>query len=182
MSLQSDATLALKRVVIISIFAAIAVVLSIVESMIPINLQVPGAKLGLANIMVLTCLMFLRGRDALSLIMLKTLLTAFIFGTFSSFLFSIFGAIFSFIVMYLLIRGFGSSFSLIGISIAGGIAHNIGQLTAAFMIFKTTKIFYYLPVLMITGIITGIFIGIAVKYLVKSLSGLTLFEPFAQTK
>ncbi|WP_106769066.1 Gx transporter family protein [Paenibacillus faecalis] len=174
----SESALLLKRTVIISIFAAVAVVLSIVESLIPVNMSVPGAKLGLANIMVLTCLYFLRGRDALTLIVLKTVLTAMIFGTFSSFLFSLFGAVFSFVVMYGLLKISGKRLSLIGISIAGGVAHNIGQLTAASIIFKTSSIFYYLPALLLTGIVTGILVGIAVKYLVSSLSKLSLFAGF----
>ena len=174
----NESALLLKKTVIIAIFAAVAVVLSIVVSLIPVNLSVPGAKLGLANIMVLTCLYFLRGRDALTLIMLKTVLTAMIFGTFSSFLFSLFGAIFSFVVMYGLLKISGKRLSLIGISIAGGVAHNIGQLTAASIIFKTSSIFYYLPALLLTGIVTGILIGISVRYLVPSLSKLSLFAGF----
>lgn len=176
----NETAVILRKTVIIAIFAAVAVVLSIVESLIPVNFSVPGAKLGLANIMVLTCLYFLRGRDALMLIFLKTVLTAMIFGTFSSFLFSLFGAVFSFAVMYGLLRISGKRLSLIGISIAGGVAHNIGQLTAASFIFKTSSIFYYLPVLLLTGIATGILIGIAVRYLVPSLSKLALFADFSK--
>lgn len=180
-SSNNSSAFMLKRTVMIAIFAAVAVVLSIIESMIPMPFSIPGAKLGLANIMVLTCLYFLNGKDTFTLIILKTILTAFIFGTFSSFLFSFFGAIFSFAVMYLLMRVGRNSFSLIGISIAGGIAHNLGQLTAAMIIFKSSKIFYYLPALMITGIVTGIFIGLAVKYLIASLSKLSLFKGWVNT-
>lgn len=169
---------ALKKAVIIAIFAAVSVVLGLIELTLPINLQLPGAKLGLANIMVLSCLYFLSGKDAFTLIILKTLLTAMILGTFSSFLFSFFGAVFSFIVMFGLMKLTGKSFSLIGISILGGVAHNIGQLTAAVLIFQTSKIFYYLPALLITGILTGVFIGIAVRYLIRSLSKMALFQPY----
>lgn len=180
-SSNNSSALMLKRTVMIAIFAAVAVVLSIIESMVPMPFAVPGAKLGLANIMVLTCLYFLSGKDTFMLIILKTILTAFIFGTFSSFLFSFFGAIFSFAIMYVLMRLGRNSFSLIGISIAGGIAHNLGQLTAAMIVFKTSKIFYYLPALMLTGIVTGIFIGLAVKYLIASLSKLSLFKGWANS-
>lgn len=168
----------LKKTVIISIFAAAAVVLGIVEAFIPVPVSVPGAKLGLGNIMVLTCLYFLRGKDALALVILKTVLTSFILGTVSSFLFSLFGAMFSFAVMYVLMRFGRKQFSLIGISIAGGIFHNIGQLTAATMVLGTAKIFYYFPFLMISGIVTGIFVGLAARYLVTSLRKLPLFESF----
>lgn len=177
-SLNEHSSIVLKRTVIVAIFAAVAVVLSLVEALIPINMSVPGAKLGLANIMVLTCLYFLRPRDALMMVVLKTLLTSFILGTFSSLLFSIMGALFSFVSMWFLLLVGRKSLSLISISIIGGIAHNVGQLTAATLYFKTTKIFYYLPMLMITGILTGIAVGIAVRYLVPSLSKLSLFEDF----
>lgn len=172
----SESSRALKRTVVIAIFAAVAVVLSIVESAIPIPFTIPGAKLGLANIMILTCIYFLRGRDALMLVVLKTILTAFIFGTFSSLMFSLFGSLFSFVVMYVLMLLGSKRLSLIGISIAGGIAHNIGQLFAAAMVFATFRIFYYLPMLLIAGVVTGIAVGFAVRYLVASLSRISLFE------
>ncbi|HEY2492079.1 MAG TPA: Gx transporter family protein [Paenibacillus sp.] len=173
---NEESTLALKKTVIIAIFAAVAVVLSIVESIIPINIQLPGAKLGLANIMILTCLYFLRGRDALLLVIMKTVVTAFIFGTFSSLLFSLLGSLFSFIVMFALMKLGRKQISLIGISIIGGVAHNFGQITAASLVFRTTNIYYYMPLLLLTGLVTGILVGIAVQYLIPSLSKLSLFE------
>lgn len=173
-----QSTRLLKKTVMIAIFAAVAVVLSIVESIIPVNLQIPGAKLGLANIMILTCLYFLRGRDALMLVVLKTIITAFIFGTFSSMLFSLFGSLFSFIVMYLVMKLGRNHVSLIGVSIIGGVGHNFGQITAASIVFQSSNIYYYMPLLLVTGLVTGILVGIAVKYLVPSLAKLSLFEDF----
>ncbi|MGV2805606.1 heptaprenyl diphosphate synthase, partial [Clostridium perfringens] len=79
---------ALRKLVVIAICASLSVVLGIVEALIPFAVTIPGAKLGLGNILVLTCLVCLGGRDALWLIVLKTLLTAFILGSFSTFLFS----------------------------------------------------------------------------------------------
>jgi heptaprenyl diphosphate synthase len=181
---SKDSTTALKRTVIIAIFAAVAVVLGILEAQIPlvgVGLM-PGAKLGFANIMILTCIYFLRGRDALLLVVLKTLLTAFLLGTFSSLLFSLCGSLLSFVVMFLLVRLGGKKFSLIGISIAGGLAHNVGQLLAASAIFDSLSILYYLPLLLITGVVTGIAVGYAVRYLVASLSKISLFEEFLEAR
>ena len=179
MSLSTEeSTRMLRRIVIVAIFAAVAVVLSIVESIIPVNLQIPGAKLGLANIMILTCLYFLRGRDALMLVVLKTIITAFIFGTFSSMLFSLFGSLFSFIVMFMVIKLGRNQVSLIGVSVIGGVGHNFGQITAASIVFQTSNIYYYMPLLLLTGLVTGVVVGIAVKYLVPSLTKLSLFEEF----
>lgn len=103
---SSESATALKRTVIIAIFAAVAVVLSIVEAQIPLAGMglMPGAKLGFANIMILTCIYFLRGRDVFVLVILKTPLTAFLLGTLSSLLFSLFGSLFSFVVMFALVK------------------------------------------------------------------------------
>lgn len=166
----------LKRAVMISMFAAVAVVLGIVESLIPITISIPGAKLGLGNIMVITCLIFFTGKDAWMLIILKTILTSFILGTFSTFIFSFFGATLSFLVMFAMLRLGKNQFSLIGVSVIGGITHNIGQLLAASLVLGTTGIFYYLPVLLITGVVTGIFVGMASRYLISSLRAIGLFE------
>lgn len=166
----------LKRVIIVAIFGAITVVLGLIEAMIPLQSAIPGVKLGLGNIMVLTCLYFLNARDALTLIALKTVLTALLLGTFSSFLFSVSGSLLSFVCMYGLLKLGKERFSLIGISVVGGITHNIGQLGAATVVLGTSKIFYYLPFLMLSGIVTGIFVGIAAKYLIERLKQLRQFE------
>ncbi|WP_172256488.1 Gx transporter family protein [Saccharibacillus deserti] len=179
MTSLAEESLLLKKTVILAIFSAVAVVLGIVESMIPLgNFMVPGAKLGLANIMILTCLYFLGGKDTLMLVVLKTLLTAMILGTFSMLLFSLFGAILSFAAMYGLMKISRKRLSLIGISVAGGIAHNIGQLGAAAIVIDSLHIFYYLPVLMIAGVATGIVVGIAVRYLTNSLGRMKMFALF----
>lgn len=167
----------LKNAAMIAILASVAVVLGIVESFIPFAIAVPGAKLGLGNIMVLTCLYYFKGRDAVSLIVLKTLLTSFILGTFSTFLFSFFGSMASFVVMFALLRVKKDFFSLAAISIMGGIAHNLGQLGAAALVLGSTSIFYYLPLLLISGVVTGFFVGVAANFLIGSIDKLGLLRP-----
>jgi len=166
----------LKKTVMLAIFASLAVVLGILESLIPLAVSIPGAKLGFGNIMVLTCLYYFSGRDALSLIMLKTLLTAFILGSFSTFLFSFLGAMLSFVIMLVMLRAGKEAFSLMAVSVVGGIAHNIGQLGAAALVLGATKIFYYMPFLLGAGIVTGLFVGLAARQLIRSLSRVPLFE------
>lgn len=173
----SDEQLELKKAVALAMFASVAVVLGIVESFLPFAVTIPGAKLGLGNVMVLTCLVYFRGRDALTLILLKTLLTSFILGAFSAFLFSLSGALLSFLVMYGLIRLGGDRFSLLGISVLGGVAHNLGQLAAAAIVLGTTRIVFYLPFLLAAGLVTGICVGIAARSLVAALDRLALLEP-----
>jgi len=165
----------LRRLIVVSILAALAVVLGIVEALIPFTVTIPGAKLGLGNIVVLTCLVCFGGRDALVLIGIKTLLTSFILGSFSTFLFSVLGALGSFFIMYVMIRFGAKQFSLMMTSVMGGIVHNLGQLLAASIVLGTTKIFYYLPFLLLAGIATGVFVGVASSHLIQSLNRLQLF-------
>ncbi|MHA7964004.1 Gx transporter family protein [Paenibacillus sp. CAU 1782] len=160
----------LRRTVLIAIFASVAVVLGIVESLIPFAVAIPGAKLGLGNIMVLTCLYVFSARDALSLILLKTVLTSFILGSFSTFMFSLLGALGSFVIMLIMLRAGRGAFSLIAVSVVGGVAHNLGQLGAASLVLGTTKIFYYLPFLLVSGVVTGVFVGVVCGKLIDSLS------------
>lgn len=165
----------LRRLIIISILASLAVVLGIVEALIPFTVTIPGAKLGLGNIVVLTALVCFGGRDALLLICIKTLLTSFILGSFSTFLFSVLGALSSFLLMYVMVRFCSKLFSFMMISVAGGIAHNLGQLLAASIVLGTSKIFYYLPFLLLAGVATGLFVGAASNHLIQSLNRLQLF-------
>ncbi|WP_020615468.1 Gx transporter family protein [Paenibacillus daejeonensis] len=166
----------LRRLTMVAIFASLAVVLGIVESMIPFAVAIPGAKLGLGNIVVVVALLFFGGKDTIMLIVVKTLLTAFILGSFSTFLFSIMGALASFLVMLAMMKLGSGSFSLISISIVGGIFHNLGQLTAASWVLGTFKIYYYLPFLLVAGIATGLFVGVASGYLSTALTRHGLFH------
>jgi len=165
-----------RKLSVIAVFASLAVALGILESLIPFATAIPGAKPGLGNILVLACLWFFSGRDVLWLIAVKTLLTAFILGTFSTFLFSIMGAMASFAVMWSMLRFGRRAFSLTAVSVAGGVAHNLGQLTAAAAVLGTTRIFYYFPVLLAAGVVTGVFVGLAARHLIGTLTRIGLFR------
>lgn len=147
------------------VFVALAFVFSFVEVLVPISLGIPGIKLGLANIVVLTALYALGPRDAFFISCIRIVLVGFTFGNMASLLYSMAGGLLSWLVMCLLkkIKGF----SMIGISLAGGISHNIGQIAVAALMLKTVSVMYYLPVLLIAGIITGILIGILGGMLLK---------------
>ena len=146
-----------KRVATYGMLIALAFIFSYVESLIPISFGVPGMKLGLANIVVLIALYILGPKAALVLSIVRVLLSAMTFGNMMMLWFSIAGASLAFLTMYLMkkIKGF----SMIGVSIAGGVAHNIGQIVVA-MIVMSEVMFYYLFVLIIGGTITGMAIGI----------------------
>ena len=141
-----------------AMLVALAMIFSYVESLIPINLGIPGIKLGVANLVTVTGLYILAPMEVLLVVILRVLLVGFMFGNGMSILYSLAGGILSFLVMLLLKRIKG--FSMIGVSIAGGVSHNIGQIAVAMCVLENTKLLYYLPVLMIAGTITGILIGV----------------------
>jgi heptaprenyl diphosphate synthase len=164
-----------QKIVFMSLLVAQAIVLSYIETMIPLNFNIPGAKLGLANIITLTALYLFSFKECLVIIILRTTLTAFLSGTFSVFLYSISGAVLSFLAMYLLIRIGAKQISAIGISMVGAIFHNLGQLLMAALIIQNIKITLYLPFLMVSAIATGFVVGISVKYLLQFIKRLNFF-------
>ena len=116
--------------------------------------------------MAIIVVMFTIGySEAVCVDILRVVLTAMMFGNFNSFLFSISGAVLSIVVMGILKKT--NKFSEVGISVAGGVMHNVGQIIAAVFIMETSAIAYYMPVLMISGIVTGIVIGIVAALIIK---------------
>lgn len=165
-----------RRIVLTALLVAQAIVLSAIERTIPFPSSVPGAKLGLGNIVTLTAIYLFPFKEALSIVLLKTIMTAFILGSFSTFLYSFSGAILSFFVMFVLFSLLSHKISTIGISVAGAISHNLGQLLMAAFIIRNINIVAYLPFLMISGIGTGIVVGITTNFLLKYLKKTKLFK------
>lgn len=147
-----------KRVANIGMLIALAMIFSYVEALLPINFGIPGVKLGVANLVIVTSLYLLKSKDVWCLSLLRILLIGFLFGNGVSIIYSLAGGILSLLVMLLLKTKGG--FSIIGVSIAGGVSHNVGQLMAASCIVGNLHIAYYLPVLLIAGLITGAIIGV----------------------
>ena len=147
-----------KRLTLYGILASLAMVLSYVESQIPPLVAVPGMKLGITNIVVLVALYMLGNKGAYAINLVRIIVISMLFGTAMSFAFSIAGGMLSTTVMVLL-KKLGK-FSQVGVSCAGGISHNIGQIIIAMILLNTKAIMWYLPVLWITGIVSGIVIGI----------------------
>lgn len=157
----------MKKTVRLSLFLALAIVLNIIESFIPLfNGYIPGLKLGLANIIVLFVLYFYSFKDALYISILRVLLVGILrTGLFSiTFFFSLGGALCSCIFMYLSKRFL--KLSMIGVSIVGSIMHSVGQILITSFIFKMS-LGYYLPFLLILSIPTGIIVGLVSKKLLK---------------
>ena len=144
-----------KRITYLSLLIAIAIILGYLETFIPINFGIPGAKLGLANLIGLIALY--RFRDALIITLLRVFIIASVFTNYYMFLYSLSGALLSLVIMVLLKKT--KLFSTLIISISGAIFHNLGQILVA-LIFYGFNIIYYLPYLIILSLITGSVIGI----------------------
>ena len=146
------------RTAYFGVFTALALILSYVETLIPISFGVPGIKLGLANLVIVIVLYTYGGREALLLSVTRILLSGFLFGSLSMIFYSLAGGVLSLAVMVFQRRLGG--FSVQGISMAGGVFHNIGQLLLAMVVVETYQVGYYVPVLLISGLVTGLVIGV----------------------
>ena len=136
---------------------ALALILSYVESLIPFNFGIPGVKLGLANLCVVILLYIAGWKEALTVDILRVILSGFIFGNMSMIIYSLAGAALSFSVMLAVHKS--GHFSPMGVSLSGGVSHNIGQLIVAVFVLGTTRIVYYIPVLILSGAVTGAVLG-----------------------
>lgn len=155
------------RVAYFGVFTALALIFSYVETLIPVNLGIPGVKLGLANLIIVVALYKMRLSEAYLLSVVRVLLAGFIFGNYFSIIYSLAGGLLSLTVMALLKKWGG--FSLQGISIAGGVFHNIGQLIVAAVVVETFSVTYYFPVFLVAGLLTGLVIGIVAEMMLKRL-------------
>jgi heptaprenyl diphosphate synthase len=136
----------------------VAMLAGYIEQTFPINMAVPGIKLGLANSATIIALSVLGKKEAILITELRIILTTFMFGKLFAMIFSITGSVLSLLVMLLLKKT--NKFSNVGISVSGAVMHNVGQIIAAAVLLHTKAIIYYLPVLFLSGIIAGIIIGI----------------------
>lgn len=160
------------RAAVFGVFTALALIFSYVELLIPINFGIPGAKLGLANLVIVIVLYKTDWKEALLLSVVRIILAGFLFGNLFGILYSLAGGILSLAVMTLLKKT--GAFSVIGVGMAGGVSHNVGQLIIAMLVVETYAVGYYLPVLLITGLITGTLIGIAGREMLKRIDRIVL--------
>ena len=159
----------LKRTCILSMLLAMAIVLNMVETLIPIF--IPGVKLGLANIIILIMLYEFKPTEALIVNLLRIIIVGLIRSTLLSptFLMSLTGGIFSYLLMLLFSRG--KIFSPIGVSVLGAVGHTVGQIVIANILLDTTAVVYYLPLIALLSVFTGVFSGILARaYLKRSIT------------
>ncbi len=149
------------------VLVALAMVLSYIETLIPISLGVPGVKPGLANLVVFIALYRMTPRAAFCISMARILLTGLTFGNLFALLYSFAGGILSFFVMWLCKKK--DWLTPVGISVAGGVSHNVGQLIVAAFVLESAAVFTYLPVLLIAGASAGALIGLIGALTIKRL-------------
>ncbi len=155
-----------RKLTFLSIFSALAIILSFVESLLPpIWSSVPGIKMGLPNIIIIFLLYKFSLKQAATVSGIRILTVAFLFGNLMTLAYSFSGAVLSLTVMWLMKKC--NLFSMVGVSIAGAVSHNIGQIIAAILILGTKEIGFYLPVLAVSGTVAGIFVGMMGILLLK---------------
>lgn len=146
------------RVAYFGVFTALALIFSYVETLIPINFGIPGVKLGLANLITLIALYKMSVKDAYLISVVRVVLSGFIFGNLFAILYSLAGGLLSLTIMTWFKKT--DKFSVYGVSMAGGVFHNVGQLIMAMLVVESVTITGYLPVLLVSGLLTGLIIGV----------------------
>ncbi len=154
-----------KKVAFFGVLIAISMVFSYLEAILPpVYAAVPGIKIGLPNIVIIFILYRFSFKEAAIVSLVRVFLTALLFGNALSLAYSFAGAVLSIAVMALLKKI--NKLSCVGVSVAGGVAHNIGQIAVAIVLLNSTQIAFYLAILLVSGIIAGVAVGIAGSILV----------------
>ena len=164
-----------RNVAMYGMLIALAFILSYIESIIPIPVPIPGIKIGLANLVVVTALFLMGPKQAFMMSMIRIVLVGFTFGNLSTMIFSFGGGLLSWLIMTIAKRW--NKFSVTGVSILGAISHNAGQILIAVWVVNSGVLIYYLPFLIISGLVTGAVIGIAGGLIINSLKKIELFRP-----
>lgn len=158
------------KIAVYGMLTALAMIFSFIETLIPLSIGIPGVKLGLANLVTIVCLYIMGPIGAITVSFLRILLVGLTFGNASMLMFSAAGGALSLICMILARKS--GLLSTAGVSMIGGVMHNVGQLAVASRVVKTAGVFAYLPVLTAAGVITGIVIGIVAAAVIKRLKPL----------
>ena len=158
-----------KSIAFLGISASVALLLSYIEFLLPpLFAAVPGIKIGLPNVIIIFVLYAVGVKAAAGVSFVRLCVSSLLFGNPVMFAYSAAGAVLSFLIMIVLKKT--DKLSAVGVSVAGGVAHNVGQIFVAMLLLNTPQIAYYMIVLTVTGTVSGVFIGLCGAYLVKRLS------------
>lgn len=158
-----------KKLTMTALLAALALIFSYIEVLIPFSPAIPGIKLGIANLVVIVALYHMGLKYAITINVVRIFIAGLLFSGVFGIIYSLAGAILSMTVMLLLKKT--GLFSVAGVSMAGGVAHNLGQILAAAFLVSNLSIFIYFPVLIFSGLISGALIGIVAYIILKRLPG-----------
>ncbi len=147
-----------RKIAFLGLFVALAFVLSYIEYLLPLNIGIPGAKIGIANLAVMVTLYTTGEKNAAALSIIRVVLVGLTFGNISMMMYSLAGAALSLLAMLIAKRT--GKLSVVGVSVLGGVFHNIGQIIVAMLVLETESLMYYLPFLIIVGTVSGVVIGI----------------------
>lgn len=154
-----------KKIAWLGLTVALAMIMSYIETLVPLSFAVPGIKAGLANIVIIFVLYRMGLKEACVVSLIRVFLVSLLFGNVMALAYSLAGAVLSLGLMALLKKS--DKFSVVGVSVAGGVMHNAGQILMAVILLGTEQIAYYLPVLVLTGTVTGVVIGIIASLVIK---------------
>ena len=164
-----------RKIAFVGLTASVALLLSYVEFLLPpIFVAVPGIKIGLPNVIILYVLYCLDIKYAALVSFSRLCISSLLFGNVMTFAYSAAGAILSLLVMGILKKT--DKLSAVGVSVAGGVTHNLGQILVAMLLLDTPQIAYYMIVLAVTGTISGVFIGLCGALLIKRLPSDKIFR------
>ena len=167
MSSRSNPNRAARRVAISALFASLALIFSYIEAILPAAPGIPGIKLGIANLVVIIAMYRLGSHYAIVINLIRVFLAGLLFSGLYGAVYSLCGCLLSFAAMLLLKKS--GLFSPVGVSMGGGVMHNIGQLAIAAVLVSSPEVFYYLPVLIVSGTVSGILIGLVSSGLLEHL-------------
>ena len=158
-----------RNVALYGVLITLALMASYVESLFPVPIPVPGIKLGLANAVTMAVLYLFGVGPTFFVSCIRIVVSGFLFGNVFAIIYSLGGGLLSLGVMCILHRM--NVFSVVGVSVTGGVAHNMGQLIVACLVVQNGNLFYYFPVLLVAGVITGLVIGLVDQEILKRISG-----------
>lgn len=154
-----------KKTAVMGLCIALAMIMSYIETLFPLNFAVPGIKMGLANIVIIFILYKVGLKEAFIVSIIRVILVSLLFGNVMSMAYGLSGAFLSLLLMSILKKA--DTFSVVGVSVVGAISHNAGQIIIAIIVMGAKEIAYYLPALCISGTVTGILIGIVSSIVVN---------------
>lgn len=169
---MNNQTYKTKQLALYGMCIALAFILSYVEAMLPFPMPMPGMKVGLTNLVVMIALFYMRESSAFVINLTRIFLVSMTFGNMMTLWYSLAGGILSFVAMLILKRT--NKFSMVSVSVIGGVSHNVGQILVAMYVLQTTKLYWYLSVLSVSGVVAGIVIGVVASLILDRLPKLKL--------